>query len=202
MKDYIPIASAKLPTIVEYPKKAPNHNEDWDEHDYKAKVAIALGVLTHRFGDAKVVCTTSPRAVFCETNLKANQCILVPTTTKVKVVTKAASDAFFTCEGDAPAGKVLELQPMVTSDMPVPAWYVTACTEAKDANMKVTMVKVDLDADVHEKLGKGKQKGRGSSAWSIDVPVLVNTRALVEGTELKYHRPAKARALKRPFDLI
>jgi len=201
LKHYSPLGSSKLPTVVEYPKQAPNHSVDWDEQEYKAKVVIALGVMTHRFGDAKVLCTTDPKAVFCQTSFKVNQCILVPTTSKVKVVTKGASDAFFSCEGDALAGKVLELMPMCNVDMPVPAWFVPACLEAKDANMKVTMVKVDLDVDVHENPGKGKQKSRGSSAWSIDVPVLVNTRALVEGTELRYYRPAK-QGVKRAFDLI
>ncbi len=82
--------------------------------------------------------------------------------------------------------------------MPIPAWLVATTTESKSANMKVNMVRVEVDASIAR---RGKARTASSSSV-ICVPVLVNKKGLSPGDELTYYRPAKPQALKRPFDLI
>ena len=198
MSLYVPRLDVKFPELLAYPQNAPHRNTEWIENVYKSKVVVALDLLTAKFGDVGVVCKSSPMAVFSNMKFKINECVLVPTTTKIKIVSADESDAFFSCEGDAPDGKVLELVCLRGSDMPIPAWFVTSTTDPKEANMKVSMVKVDVGAIVST---RGKVKGASSSSV-IDVPLLVNKKQLSAGDQLKYFRPSKPQGLKRPFDLV
>ena len=198
---YAPRTGVKFPELHDYPQTAPCNNSAWIEHVLKSKVANALDVLTQKFGVVEVVCRALPRAVFADAAFKVNECVLVPTTTKVRVVSEDNSDVFFSCEGDAPEGKVLELMPSRDADMSIPAWLVATTTQSKEANMKVSMVRVEVDASIAK---KGKTRTASSSSV-ICVPVLVNKKGLNPGDELTYYRSAKAtpqQALKRPFGLI
>jgi hypothetical protein len=130
----------------------------------------------------------------CE--IQTNECVLVPITKGIKIVSACGeSDWLFTCEGDSPVGKVLELVPAPNHKNPVPAWLLSSTIEPKEANMKIVMVSVDVGSTI------AKGKGHVSSR-KIAVPVLTNSKALNIGTELKFYRPAKQAGIKRPYDLI
>jgi len=65
-------------------------------------------------------------------------------------------------------------------------------------NLKVTMVEVEING----KIGQTKLATKETS--TITVPIFFSTKAVEEGTELKFHKPvvvAEA-GLKRPFDAL
>jgi hypothetical protein len=195
MVHYVPKPTDKFPEILEYPLKAPQHTDEWADTIWKMQTTLAIDSACAKYGDMDVVCGPN-KSVFANAKFKANQCVLVPITNKIKIVSEYdESDWLFTCEGDAPVGKVLELMPMANPKNPVPAWLLSSTIEPKEANMKIVMLSVDVGSTIT----KGKAH---VSSRKIAVPVLTNSKVLNIGTELKFHRPAKQAGIKRPYDLV
>ena len=190
---------AKFPSLHTYAPHSPLDGT-WIDNVYKAKMVAALSALAAKYVGPDVVCKV-PKGVFANAKFKVNECVLVPTTHRIKLVNSSDSDSLFACEGDAPDGKVLELLPLMDQDMIIPAWFVLPTTDPKGANMKVSMVKVSVGVTIQ----KGKSKGGDVEPIEVHVPVFVNKRAVGAGEELNYFRPTASDSKgqnKRPFDLI
>lgn len=195
MVDYVPKPNEKFPELLEYPLKALQHTDEWADNIWKLQATLALDSACAKYGDMDVVCGPN-KTVFANAKFKANECVLVPITNKIKIVSDdGESDWLFTCEGDSPVGKKLELMPMANPKNPVPAWLLSSTIEPKEANMKIVMLAVAVGSTIT--MGKGSVSSR-----TIAVPVLTNSRMLNIGTELKVYRPAKQAGIKRPFDLV
>ena len=196
LKEFSPATGKKDLEIAEYPIKRVGNNIDWEHLQYKSMVIMALNVVNEKYGNPDVVCRITPKAALANTKFKANELVLVPVTTRVKVVKEDESESQFTCEGDHPDGQVLELCSLLSKDMPIPAWFATSCTDPKEANLKISMIAVNVDVGIDK-------KKTTSEKTTIAIPVLVNKTAVKEGQELKYHRPVKAdKGVKRPFDVV
>ena len=198
---YVVRPGVKLPEMADYPAKGVLANSEWRDQVFKAAVIKAIDVLSEKIGVVDVVCKAKPsRGVFADAKFKASECVLVPVTAKIKIVNEEESDSIFSCEGDAPDGKVLELMSSATTDMPVPAWFCATTSDEKSATMKVSMVKVEVGASTAK---KGKAQSVNATSYTvICIPVLVNIKGLQPGDELIYFRAPKAQGTKRPFDLI
>ena len=173
----------------------PEQNKAWAFNVVQAKVIIALNILSERYDGMKVMCRT-PKSLFATEHIKRGECVLVPLTKKMKFTENENDNSIFISGVD---GKKVVLQSMGCSNA-VPVWFCNSTTEKKDANVKVSMVKVNVSVGVP---GKGAKKSNDSSSSSVDVPVLVNTCALNEGDSLAYYVEEKVKSqVKRTFDLI
>ena len=118
---------------------------------------------------------------------------MVPITNKINTIdhSKDVTDAqklVLQCDGDVPNTHGFYLQ--ASSDFTAPAFYVGTDSAKKDCNMKITMVDVVLD--------------HNGTPVEIQVPCLVNTKALKAGDALICHtkEPEKRITKKRAFDVI
>jgi hypothetical protein len=188
---YIP-AKSKLPTIV-----APtiDVSAEFVNRVVMAKVVLAVELATKLYPNpTNVVCLTGPKALIADAAIKKGGVTLVPTTHNVKVI---AHDALKASTLACRVGAVTCAMSSCTDpDMTIPAWYCNSTIEKKDVNMKVVMVTVDIGGHVADDGGK-----QYKSNATVDVPVLVNTRALKVGDELQLLAVAKE-TQKRKFDVI
>ena len=201
-RSYTP-CKVQPPKFAEYPQNGLHCSEEWTFHEYRARVTMALCILTRMFAPASVRIRALPKkAVFATRRFKIGECIIVPTTMKVKcwkTESATATAKVFACGGDAPKGLQLELAPM-SADLPCPAWIMQSVAEKKEANMKVKMVKVELTLTVLPSGSDDRQH--------IMIPVLENSKTLKEDDELLYHierdapEGSSGSSKKRTFDLI
>ena len=196
LREYLQQNSRNVPEVLRVHADHMKDNDEWATSIAKAKVTIALDLVYAKYASTAthVVVRLSPKAVFAGGAMKRNECVMVPTTMKIKVADEGDSnrDPLFMCDAD---GQDVEICPSFSVTKPVPAWYVNPTSDKKRANIKISMGKVSVDM----KLAKN------TSESTVAIPVLVNTRAVSEGDELMYYSDASAsrsQGVKRPFDLI
>ena len=198
----------QMPSFVDYEKDGPIGNDQWLVHEHKAKVILAVGMICKSVGHVDVRCRIKPsKSVFALRKFKVGECVIVPTTDSIKAKPTKDVDAVFSCVGDAPSGCALELGSAGgNKDVVHPAWYMTSTIEQTNANMKISMVKVDLSVGPKRTVAKSSASVKTATESStVAVPIFVNAKVLNEGDELIYHKPEnmfKQAGIKRPFDLI
>jgi hypothetical protein len=182
-----------------YPANGPIENEKWVHKEYAAAAVTAIGALTRSAGAVQVLIRSKPRrGVFAMESYAVGQLLLVPTSNVVKCVLSDSEDAAkgLCMGGDAPAGHVLTLQPMIDKEMPVPAWCMRTVDKAGDANVKVTLKRVFIAiscsmSEIH------------NECRTIVIPMYENTVALTRGDEiLVYRESIKAPKAKRAFAMV
>ena len=158
-----------------------------------SKVIIALELATKLYPHpSNVVCLTVPKSLVADAAIKKGTLTLVPATHSLKIMDELRP-CTFTCRV---GGVKCELTRCVDDDMTVPAWYCNTTHDKKDVNMKVTTVSVDINAGIE---GEGGKHYKSNS--NIDIPVIVNTRAVKVGETLWLPAAAKE-STKRRFDVI
>jgi hypothetical protein len=181
--------------VASYPEKSPLRNSEYKVHEFKSKVAIALCTLTRKYGEPDICLFSTPKKAISNTNFAVGPCVLVPSTTRYKVVGEGHDGSIFTCEGD---GFSLEFMGAAVG-MEAPAWFVNKTSSKKDGNMKVTHLTVDVSVDA-------PKPPATHESMKISIPVLVNTKALKKDTELKFFvqkdEDDATMSKKRAFDLI
>ena len=197
-------AKVELPTNAKYPENSATGNEEWKADQFAKNIGVALGTVVCHYGNANVVARESPnRTVFSLQEYKKGELVLVPATTKIKIIDLlkskdvAADPCLFTCGGDVPDGYAFHLKP-TPSDIVAPAFFMQSSDDAKVVNMKVMMVRIDIATKV-------ATKGAVATSSNVAIPVLINTKGLKEGDELHNLKPAKndeSKSKKRPFDVI
>jgi hypothetical protein len=100
-----------------------------------------------------------------------------------------------------PTGYSFHLAPESKEKFVCPAWFAQGTADFKLVNLKVMMFEVEING----KIGQSKLATKETS--TITIPMLVNSKSVEEGTELKYHKPkddndAARASTKRPFDAI
>ena len=192
-REYTSCIEKKLPFIV-----TPTIDivKDWANHVALSKAAAALDLAVKLYPHTtNIVCLQGPKSLVVDAAIKKGELTLVPATNRMKVVdglTLGSAPQNFTCRVD---GVAIELTPYIDNDDAVPVWFCNSTIDKKDVNLKFIMVTVDIDSavggEVHCKVKS-----------TVDIPVLVNTRALKVGDELQYLAAHQKEGTKRPFDMI
>ena len=182
----------KLPTIME---PTIGVTTEWTEFVVMAKVLAALDIAAKLYPHpTNIVCMSGPKSLIADANIKKGAITLVPTTRKMKVAARGAPTSFL-CRVD---GLVIELSQNANSV--VPAWFCNSAIDKKEVNLKISTMTVVVDTTADT---EGGDKHYNSKS-TIDIQILVNTRALKVGDELVYYQAAapKGNTTKRPFDMI
>jgi len=191
-KEYISCNDKKMPSIV---TPTLDITKEWAHHVSMSKVAAAVDLAAKLYPHTtNIVCLTGPKSLVADAAIKKGELTLVPTTHKMKVVEAGSAHHLFICRVD---GVAIELKSCIDNDDAVPAWFCNPTIEKKEVNMKFNMVTVEVDSVVGADGGK-----HCKSKSTIDIPVLVNTRALKVGDELLYLATPQIEAKKRAYDLI
>jgi hypothetical protein len=148
-------------------------------------------------------------ALFALQKYKKGELILVPCTMRIKTIDAKKEtqmptpiEEMLSCRGSAmPTGYSFHLAPESKEKFVCPAWFAQGTADFKLVNLKVMMVEVEING----KIGQSKLATKETS--TITIPMLVNSKSVEEGTELKYHKPkddndAARASTKRPFDAI
>ena len=210
--EYSPDKSG-FPENAAYPLHSPVGNRQCVLREATSKIEAAMQLVSKHYGDANVLCRISPRkCAFALQSFKKGELVLVPVTTRIKsfffgtlagdalpsMASLSSLDNLMECTGATlPEGYSFHLQPMM-NDVVCPAWYMQDTDDAKNANMKVSMIEVEMNM----KVGKPSRQSKESNC--INLPVFVNSKPLQWGNVLVFHKPAKESVggVKRPFDLI
>jgi hypothetical protein len=194
-----------------YPEKGPLASTDWATTEFASKITVALTMAARYHGlDKEVLCRLEPRsALFALQKYKKGELILVPCTTRIKTIdakkeTQMPSiiEEMLSCRGSAmPTGYSFHLAPESKEKFVCPAWFAQGTADFKLVNLKVMMFEVEINGKI------GQSKLATNETSTITIPMLVNSKSVEEGTELKYHKPkddndAARASTKRPFDAI
>lgn len=192
--------------LADYPQEGPLNNSEWAMHEHRAKIALAIAIVSRHYGDADVMCRVGPtRAAVARRDFKAGDCVLVPTTNRCSFKAEFQESAFV-CHGSFGESLSCALQP--TTTMPCPAWFMQSSPDKGKANMRTDKVKVS--ASLTPFLGKGGAESKQMRETSmIEVPIFVNKKKVKEGDELIYHEPHsesnegdKPKGKKRTINLV
>ena len=158
------------------------------------KVLIALALAAKLYPTpSNIVCLTQPKSLVADAVIKKGALTLVPMTGSISIIDGEPRPYTFTSRV---GGIKFELKPWLNDDMTVPAWYCNTAIDKKNVNMKFDIVSIDINAGVE---GEGGKHYKSSS--NIDIPVIVNTRAVKVGEDLVL--PAQPKEThKRRFDVI
>ena len=176
-----------LPTFAELPKDNVVHSTEWHLQHYKNLALVALGTAINlkKHTDPAVLCRLTPRkGVFAIKKFNKGELCLVPAafTIKAKKTTSTIENpAVFTVFGDVPLGYVFELGAVGGNDVVSPTWFVQPTSEKKDANMKITVMKVEV-------VSNSVALKTPLNVKVFDIPFFENLRAIKGGTELLYFR--------------
>ena len=193
-KDYTACGEKKLPIIV-----APTIGvtKEWAEYVVMAKVLAALDIAAKLYPHpTNIVCMSGPRSLIADANIKKGAITLVPSTRKMKVAAHGVTLGFL-CRVD---GLVIELNRAADAEMVVPAWFCNSSIDKKEVNLKLSTLTVVVDTAADTADGDKHYNSKST----IDIQILVNTRALKVGDELIYYQAVapKGSTAKRPFDVI
>ena len=191
-KDYTACGEKKLPIIVE---PTIGVTKEWTEFVVMAKVLAALDIAAKLYPHpTNIVCMSGPKSLIADATIKKGAITLVPTTRKMKVAAHGVTLGFL-CRVD---GLVIELTQNANSV--VPAWFCNSAIDKKEVNLKISTMTVVVDTTADT---EGGDKHYNSKS-TIDIQILVNTRALKVGDELVYYQAVapKGNTTKRPFDVI
>ena len=192
-KDYNACGEKKLPIIME---PTIGVTTEWTEFVVMAKVLAALDIAAKLYPHpTNIVCMSGPKSLIADANIKKGAITLVPTTRKMKVAARGVTLGFL-CRVD---GLVIQLSQAANSV--VPAWFCNSAIDKKEVNLKISTMTVVVDTTADT---EGGDKHYNSKS-TIDIQILVNTRALKVGDELVHYQAAPKESTasnKRPFDMI
>ena len=157
-------------------ENTPSNTDAYHETLSKSRIQLAVAMLATKFPPPNLrVQLTPQKRVFVEDNFLSGKLVLVPKATRIS----AASTDSDTPVGGYRCRYIIRGHP-VRLNFAVPLWYIFPSEDEEEANMEVQHKKVSVTA--------GWLKASESNV--VEVPVLVNKRALYMGDELIVHRPA------------
>ena len=152
----------------------------------KSYIAIAIAKLSEQLKSPKLRIQTKPfRAVFAEAAFRVGKFVLVPGTMKISAVEQQAQRDLVCTITPHVSPKTFVLLPHFGDTFASPAWAIRASEQEDKHNMAVQFKNVNVN------VASGKQQ----VSIVVQVPIVVNTRALSQGDEALLFRPPQPKAL-------
>ena len=168
----------------------PSSTAPYKESLVKSYLAVALASLPRALGTPKLRVQLKPhKAVFCESNYAIGKLALVPESSRIMAVPETSDPpgSGLLCKtDDFDLGKSFYVMPQFASNFASVAWAIRAVDEATEANMRV-QYKVS-SVCVAQKPKSSSSKHNPDSSVTVELPVLVNHKAIKIGDELLVYR--------------
>ena len=164
-------------------ENTPSNTDAYHETLSKSRIQLAVAMLATKFPPPNLRVQLKPQThVFAEGDFLPGNLVLVPETTRISAASTDSDTPIggYRCKVQGAAGKEYMLLPLLSENLAVPLSYILTSEDEEEANMEVQRKNVSVTAGWLN----------ASESNVVEVPVLVNKRAVYKGDELIVHRPA------------
>lgn len=193
-------STAVIEVIAGWLDKRPSSQQAYKEYTAKAAITLAMRRMSEiaTWEDSLRLHAKPTRMVTATSNIPKGKLLTVPETMKMMMIEPTAvvpTGGLGVQLPKAVCDKVLVLMPHFASDFIVPAWAIRTTEDETKSNIEIVHKAVLIEVGS----GKGKDKGKETSAIEIRIPILTNSKPIGKDDELLMYRPLveKKAALKR-----
>ena len=185
-----------IEVVKGWASQRPMFNKAYVEQAIKAHIQIAVAQVGNSIPEAILIMQTKPhKAVLAGQSYAIGKLALAFETSRVMMTKpgdqKPSNGLACTVPKEliedhptVPLDRSFFLMPMLATDFQVPAWAVRQADDDSKVNMAIKMQSITMN--VSTKFGRENR----SEKVVIEVPILVNTVAIADGSELFVKKPA------------